>query len=662
MKNLLKWILIIGGGIVALFILILLVLPLFVDADRFRPMLEKQVTQATGRNFSVGKDVDLSFFPHAGVAFSDLHLGNPAGFDSEDFVSIRSFEVRVKLLPILFGNIEIKRFVLNEPRLVAIRNKNGKTNWSFDSGKSTPKTADQPAAPSDTTLPITSLTVGDFAIKNGTLIYIDNAAETRNVVEKLDLTMQNLSLDQPVRVELSARFDDKPIGLSGTVGPLGNDPGRGSIPLDVTLTAVSQLQLQARGTLAAPAVDPRFDLAVELAPFSPRELLTALRQPVPAADPDALKRLSLQAELAGSPKAITVSNGLVNLDESRIEFNAQASDFSKPVVSFKADIDRLKLDRYLPPPSEKKTQPAPSTGKDGKGVSDQPAAAGDDPLRRMVLDGELTVESLTLHRAELTDILIQVKARDGVIRMDPLQLQLYGGGLAGKAVYDVRGREPAVAADLALKGVQAGQLLQQQLQKEFLEGVAHADLQFSLAGTSMMSILKTLDGKGQLVFNDGAIKGVDLTSMARNVKDAFQLQKALKDRPRTEFSELRLPFEITGGVMTITDSLLRSPLARLAASGTVDLVERTLDIRLTPKVVATLKGQGDIKEQEGTTVPVLIQGSFSDPQFRPDLKAVAAEQIEKKVLESDKAKELLEKEAVKPYQEEAKGLLKKLLE
>lgn len=658
MKNLIKWVVIIGGGIVALFIIILLVLPLFVDAERFRPMLEKQVAAATGRSFAVGRDVDLSFFPYAGVSFSDLHLGNPTGFEPDDFVSIQSFEVRVKLLPVLFGNIEVKRFVLNEPRIVAIKNQNGKTNWTFDTGKAPSQPAPKPSKPSRTQLPIESLTVGDFTVKNGTLIYIDQIAGIRHAVEDLDLTLQNLSLDQPVQIDLTARADGKPVGLTGTVGPVGTDPGKGAIPLDLTLTAVSDLQLQAKGTFKDPAANPRAELAITLARFSPKKLLSALQQPIATADPDVLDRLSLQADVAGGPEAVTVSNGVAKLDESTIEFNAQASDFSKPVVSFKLQIDRLNLDRYLPPESGKKSEP-PSTGDGGKPPGQEPASPDYAPLRRLVLDGAVSAESLVVHRAELNEVRFQVRGRNGVFRMEPLQLSVYDGGLSGNAVFDVSGKTPAAAVDLSLKDMQAGPLLQQQVDKDFLEGLLNAELKLSLAGTSAAAVVKTLDGQGLLRFNDGALKGFDLAAMVRNVKAAFGLEAAAQERPRTDFTELRIPFEIDNGVFSTADSLLRSPLLRLAVDGSVNLVERSLDIRVEPKAVATLKGQGDVKERAGVTVPVSIQGSFSQPKFLPDYKAAAKEQVEKKVLESDKAKELLEKEELKPFREQAEGLLKK---
>ena len=125
MKSILKWSAIIFGCLVVIIIAAMLLIPMFVDVKKYKPILESKVTEATGRSFSVGDDLRLSLFPWAGVAFSDLRLGNPDGFAEKNFVTVKSFEVRIKLLPLLSKDIQIKRFVLNEPRIVLIKNKKG---------------------------------------------------------------------------------------------------------------------------------------------------------------------------------------------------------------------------------------------------------------------------------------------------------------------------------------------------------------------------------------------------------------------------------------------------------------------------------------------------------------------------------------------------------
>jgi AsmA protein len=136
MKTALKWV---GLAVVCLVVIViaaLLIIPRFLDAKHYREPLEKMVSEASGRPFSVGGDVRLSLFPWAGVSFADLRLGNPAGFAEPEFVTIKAFEVRVKLLPLLSRDVQVERLVVSEPRVFLITNKDGRVSYDFG-----PKTA-----------------------------------------------------------------------------------------------------------------------------------------------------------------------------------------------------------------------------------------------------------------------------------------------------------------------------------------------------------------------------------------------------------------------------------------------------------------------------------------------------------------------------------------
>jgi AsmA protein len=110
---------------------------------------------------------------------------------------------------------------------------------------------------------------------------------------------------------------------------------------------------------------------------------------------------------------------------------------------------------------------------------------------------------------------------------------------------------------------------------------------------------------------------------------------------------------------------LVSPLIRVLATGKTNLVEETLDFRVEPKFVATLKGQGDTEQRSGIMVPVLVTGTFSSPKFRPDLKGILKKGLEEELLKSSDLKKILPGQSTqdgesKPLEEQAKDLLKQL--
>jgi AsmA protein len=241
--------------------------------------------------------------------------------------------------------------------------------------------------------------------------------------------------------------------------------------------------------------------------------------------------------------------------------------------------------------------------------------------------------------------------------MDPLALNLYEGSAAGKGSFDVRTDTPKSAATLDAKGIQVNPLLNDVLQKDFLVGKFLADLAINLEGDDAQAMKRTLNGKGELIFTEGAIRGVNLTDMAQNVKSAFGAAQGGTEQARTDFSEMRVPFTATNGVIATPGTFVITPLMRLEATGKADLVQETLDFRVEPKAVATLKGKGDTKERKGIMVPVLVKGTFASPKFVPDVEGVAKQQLEKQMEGVLKGKE---GEEGASSDEKVKDLMKKL--
>ena len=664
MKSFLKWGAIIIGCVVVVIIAAMLLIPMFVDVQKYKPVLESKVTEATGRPFSVGDDLRLSLFPWAGVSFSDLRLGNPAGFAEKDFVTVKSFEVRIKLLPLISKDVQIKRFVVNEPRFTLIKDKKGRANWEQPKqpkqpSKDTPTQKEEKTPAVDSSrfeLPIGALTVGNLAIKNGSALWDDRASGTRKEISQINLTLKDVSLERPVKLAFSALVDQKPVSIEGSVGPLGQGFQTAAIPIDLTLKALKQLAIQLKGSLDNPLTNPGVNLDIDISEFSPRKLVAelGLEFPVKTSDPKALNSIAIKTHVKADAAKVSLSSGTMSLDQSKLNFSATAAEFSRPNLKFDLELDQINLDRYLPPPSaQPATEKSPAETKSSK--------PDYTPLRRMILNGTAKIGQLTVSKARVQEVLLQIKARDGIIKLDPINLKMYQGNATGRAVLNVVKNTPASDLKLLINDIQINPLLKDVMEKDFLEGRTNADIRLKMVGDEPEQIKKTLNGKGDLRFNDGAIVGIDLASMARNVQSAFGMGSQDGPRPRTDFTELAIPFTIKNGVANTPGSSIKSPFIRIIATGTADLVQEILDFRVEPKAIASIKGQGDASQRSGLMVPVLVSGTFASPKFRPDLSAAAKQNIEKQILESKEAQNLLQKEELKPFEKSVKGKLKGLL-
>lgn len=670
MPKVIKWAAIILAALMVVLVIAIILAPMMISFDKLKPTIEDEASKILNRPVTLGGEVSPSVFPWVGISLSDIHLGNPPGFKEKDFVSVGLFEVRVKLLPLLtslFSEIEIKRFVVKDPLIVLEKNTQGQSNLDGLGKSSTPaeqpaaKPKQSPATPAEGTaaLPIKSFEANEFTITNARLLVIDEVAGSRHEIKDLNLALTDFSLDKVIGVKFSALADGKPLGLTGTVGPVGPEPGKSPVAVDLVAELLNQLKIQIKGRVDHPTATPALEIQLQVPAFSPRKVLAAMDQPLPLtpSDPSVLNRVAMDMKIAGTPDKIAVSDGHLTLDDSKMTFKADAAEFDKPNLKLRAELDQIDVDRYLPAPAEKKEAAAPETTP-AQPAPEQKKKTDYTPLRKLVLDAQIKVGALKAKNTRMQNIVVKATAKNGVIRLDPLNIDLYKGKIATTGTFDVQKDQPRSNFNLSVTSVQAGPLLKDFLNKEIIEGAASAGINLQFEGDQADVIRKTLDGKGEIKFADGAIVGIDLANMVRNVQTAFGLAEKTTEKPRTDFSELIAPFSIDKGIAKLDSAKLSSPLLRIVAGGTADLVGETLDMRIEPKFVATLMGQGDTQQRSGVMVPVLVGGTFAKPKFKPDLKSILTQQLPdqealKKIVPD---KETIQKDLEQKAQDLLKGL------
>lgn len=668
MGKFIKIFLVLAGGLLLLGLAAVLILPKVIDVQKYKPMILEKVSAATGRQVSLGGDLRLSLFPWVGVSFSDFRLGSPEGFASREFVAVKSFEAHVKLMPLLSQEVQVESFIVDGLEVYLEKQKDGRGNWQ-DLGGSSGKGATPAAAAAEgepAQLGLKSIEVTSFIIRDARLSYVDQQLGLHREISGLTLQLTDVNLDRPVAVALQAVVDGKPLAVKGSVGPLGATPGEGILPLDLTIGALDQFSATIKGQVENPAADLSFDLALDIAPFSPRKLVGSLQLPWPLVtnDPAALDAVALAVKMKGTARKVTLTDGRLAFDGSTLEFNSDMASFSPVNVIFEGKLDAVDLDRYLPPKS------VPPAGQQPAGASEggqgQPGKTDYVPLRKLTLDTKLTVGDLKVRGGSMQNVQMRLVAKDGVFQLNPFAMGLYGGNVASTATVNVQGKAPATSFEVRTTSVQVGPLLKAFASKDVLEGTLVSNVALTMIGDTPETIKKSLNGKGELLFTDGAIVGIDLAGMVRNVQTSFGLGAATTEKPRTDFAELRAPFTIKNGLVNTPETAMQSPLIRLTVMGDANLVNEALDMKVQPKFVATLKGQGDTADRKGLMVPVLVRGTFSSPEFSPDLTALLQGQLPstdsvKKVLEEGLSPDkVLPKDQGTTIEQGIKGLIPKL--
>jgi AsmA protein len=673
--KIIKWGVIAIGVFFVLLVATVIIVPRVVDVQKYKPQIEKMASKAIGRPLTLGGEIKLSLFPWVGVSLAEVKLGNPPGFTAKNMLTVKSFEFRVKLLPLLAKDIQVKKMLLDEARLSLEKLKDGRENWE-GIGQSDHKTVaqkkKQSSKESATGLPIKSLAIGEISITNGVLAWEDHGTGVKKEISAINLRVRDVSLDKPVHLVFSADVDGQPVSLKGKVGPLGNAPGKGIISLDFVLEAMNHLKVNLNGKVVDPLGKREFDFTLNISPFSPRRLVSAFGQnfPLQTADPLALDRLGIHARIAGSPEDIAISDGAMELDDSRLAFSAHINEFSSPNIKFDLGLNQIDLDRYLPPAAAKtvveEKAPASVVKKTAEKKEQTSVATAEKkkidyaPLRKLILDGKLKVGKLKVHGVRIQDLLVKIVAKGGKFHLDPLSLNLYHGVISSTGMFNCQEDVPKSSINLQLKDIQIGPLLKDCINKDFLEGTLASRVALAMSGDEAEQVKRSLNGKGSLSLKDGTIIGVDLAGMIRNVKSGLGLTEKTAKKPRTDFAELHALFTIVNGVVDTPGTTLKSPLLRLSAVGKADLPREKLDFRIEPKVVGTIKGQGDTRERSGLMVPLVVSGTFSAPKIRPDLQGMigngvpGTEEDLKKMISGDGTSD----EKIKSIKKDLKGLLK----
>jgi AsmA protein len=661
MYRVLKWLAIVAAVLVVVIVVAVIVAPMVINLEKYKPRIEAEASTALNRPVTLGGRIAPSVFPWIGVAIDEVRVGNAPGFEQTDMASIGEFEVRVKLLPLLRGHYEIKRFVLKNPRIVFEQRADGSNNFENLGQPAAEAPEPEPAPDDPRQIPIRSLIVDEFSITSGTLLFIDHGTGARHEITQMNLALEEVALDNAIQLDFSALADGHPLRVRGSVGPLGPEPGQTPIDMDLVATLLNELQINLQGRIEEVLKAPRMEMHLRVPSFSLRKIFAALDQPLPIdpADPKVLNAVALSMKLSGTPENIRISDGELILDDSRMRFNAQAKAFDKPDLTLAAELDSIDLDRYLPEPAPQEEQPA------GPKTPAESAQIDYTPLRTLVLDARITIGNTKVKNMLMRNMVLKATANNGIIRLDPFSADLYDGQMTARGTVNVQQDRPRSTADFALSNVQAAPLLNDLMDRGLIEGVLTAAVNMRFSGDTPDLILKTLNSKGELSFIEGAIVGVNLTDMVRNIQAAFRLEERPRDAPRTDFSELFVPFSVDGGVAQLSDARLNSPLLRLIAKGNANLIEETLDLRLEPRFVATLEARDD-RERTGIMVPVMIRGTFSDPTFRPDLAAIlkqelpSREELEKMIPSKDEIKEDAEKRARELLEQRGQDLLKRM--
>lgn len=443
---------------------------------------------------------------------------------------------------------------------------------------------------------------GSIGLKEGTM-RIPQLAETlgpsAEVISGLYATATIENIRKPVQLSGGLSWKDQPVQFATAV-PLK------SYIIDNTGAANVKIQSNLINGGFAGTVDLNGSANGKLDLQSPS--LSSLVKWIGIGSPPSFEQFSFGGDVAVGSGTYRMQNARINLDETVISGSGAFQSGSRNRVDANLNVNTLDLANF----------------GGGGGSSNSGSNSGDETIDISALrsvDGQITLNAQLLQYGDVKTgpITTRLVLENGAARITIPRTAFYDGQIEASVTADSNPTPPSFAANINLANVNTLPLLRDSSGFDRLEGRLTSAIDVSGAGSSVNAVTRALNGNANVRFNDGAIRGIDVVKLIQNMRSV--IQAGYQDNPadRTEFTEMGASFTLSQGVAETQDLRLLGPLLRMDGSGRVDLGNQTIDMRLNPKVVGSLSGQGGEFDVSGLEVPLIVSGPLSQPKVYPDL-------------------------------------------
>ncbi|MDH3742387.1 MAG: AsmA family protein [Hyphomicrobiales bacterium] len=664
-----KRVLIFFGAVVVLLVGAVAAIPFLITPEFIGEQMQVAVKKATGRTLTIDGAPRLTYWPELAVELDNVALSNPPGMLEGNIANMNRLRVRVSATALLSRRAEIKEITLVRPRLNLVMNANGKANWVFDqaAGSSGGKSDSAVGTSSDSSSGTSSasdyvegVSIAPIVIEDGSIKYLDERTGNVFAAKDVDVTVSMPTLDSPLKTKGSLLWNRERINMTLFVKSpprLGED---GS-PMDVSVTGrLLEFVFNGRGVLRN-----GLSLAgnVDMKTSSLRELAKWTGNPLEPGK--GLETFSVKGAIDLEGDNIKLDKAQLSLDGMNAQGNIKVSlAGARPKITASLGADRINANLYAEPANT-----GSSSGAVTKGWSEEKFSfAG---LKAVDADLNLAVSQILYGDVKIGRTNVKATLNNGVLTTTLREMTFYDGKANGKLVLNGSKGKPTLQGSLNSTGLDGYRLLADFAKLERISGVTGVNLSIAAVGNSEQEMVSTLQGKGKFQFNDGALRGLNVAQMIRNVQKAVLGGWESQPDAKTDFSLLEASFTIKDGIAQNNDLKLLGPLVRITGIGEIDLLRQALDYKTNPKLVASLEGQGGAADLTGIAVPIIIKGPWSNPKIYPDIEGIlqnpqaAFDALAKLTkagggVDLEKASEKLKKKSKKLKKKAAKKAKKKL--
>ena len=190
-----------------------------VNPNDFKGKISALIVKNTAREINIKGDITWTFFPSLGLNIHDITLSNNRQFAFSNFAKIGEATIHIKLLPLLFHNIQVSRLTIKDMSLQLIKNVAGQNNWQdlvikpSPTKETTISTSQLQSSQEDN---LTKLTVENINICNAAVSFVDRSTGKNIVFQGVSFKGKNINFAKPFEFSLNFTFNNNLPNISGS--------------------------------------------------------------------------------------------------------------------------------------------------------------------------------------------------------------------------------------------------------------------------------------------------------------------------------------------------------------------------------------------------------------------------------------------------------------
>ena len=567
------------GSVFGIIVIAAVIFVATLDANKAKGYISAAVSKATGRQLTIGGDLQVDFGWISRLRASQIQFENASWSKYPQMTEVGLVDVQIDVWQLLSKfRLVLPSITVSQPKVILEKNADGAANWEFQAAPA----VTEPAVPQKRTeFPI----IEKVVIEDGTFLF--NNQQTNTQLE-LKLTQAEAAgfLEEPVKLKVKGTYQKLPLSLSLDGGSYENlRSSKDPYPLQINV-GVGKLKVNINGNLTEPLAMKGEDVTLDVQGDDMANLFPLIRLVFPSTPPYKLK-----GHLKHEGQAWSFSNFSGRVGDSDLSGTIRV-DTEPKRPAMKADlisnlVDFKDLAGFIggKPASgsdetasdEQEKQAAATKEESDRIFPDQPYDL--ERLKAMDADVRLRAKRILAPNLPIDDLNAKLSLSDGVLKFNPTVFGVANGRIEIYSTFDGSKQPSKVNIDARLRQLDLKRFLKSEFAQKTI-GPIGGRIVLSGTGQSFRDLMATASGNTFVMMSGGEISELLVRLAGLNVARALGVL-VRGDKPIPIRCAL-LDLQATDGQMGVQTLVFDTANSIISGEGKIDLRDEKLDIMLTP--------------------------------------------------------------------------------